>query len=197
MKLQSIAKGKGLRHRIKLGLVGTILGERPSDIVSVLFYRPELFGGHLGRYVHALLRGTSEWTLGERELFATYISHCNSCRFCTASHRAVADRALGADVVSAVLADYRTAPISEGVRAVLELLEKLSSDPVGIAGEDIDRVFAAGVSARALETAIHIACAFNVINRVADALGFDTPTASLLAKEAEILIKRGYAPPPF
>jgi uncharacterized peroxidase-related enzyme len=197
VKLQRIAKGKGLRHRIKLGLVTTIMGEAPSDVLKVLFYRPELFGAHLGRYVHALLRGPSEWTLGERELFAMFVSHCNSCEFCTASHRAVAERALGAHVVNAVLSDHRSAPVSDGVRAVLAFLEKLSSDPLGIAGEDMDRVFAAGVSARGVETAIHIACVFNVINRVADALGFDTPTANLLAKEAEILIKRGYKPPPF
>jgi uncharacterized peroxidase-related enzyme len=190
-------KGTGLGHKVRLGIVKFALGETPSDVVKALFYRPDLFGAPISHYCHALLRGPSEWTLGERELFAAFVSHRNSCEFCSNAHRAVATRALGAGVVDAVFEDHRTAPVSAGVRAVLEFLDKLSKEPTEIEAADVERTLSQGVSPAGLETAVHIAAVFNVINRVADALGFDIPSPSLLAKEAENLLKRGYKPMPF
>ena len=32
-------------------------------------------------YTHALMRGPSEWTVGERELFAAFVSRVNQCPF--------------------------------------------------------------------------------------------------------------------
>jgi uncharacterized peroxidase-related enzyme len=171
--------------------------EPPSDVLRALFYRPELFGAPISHYCHALMRGPSEWTLGERELFAAFVSHCNGCEFCTGAHRAVAVRALGVDVVTAVFQDYRNADVSQGVRAVLGFLYTLAQSPNAIGTADVQAVLDAGVSADALGTAIHIAAVFNVINRVADALGFDVPAASVVAKEAEHLFKHGYKPMPF
>jgi uncharacterized peroxidase-related enzyme len=197
MKLPGIHKGASFGQKLRLGIVRFAQRDEPSDVLKALFYRPDLFGAPIGRYCHALLRGPSEWTLGERELFATFVSHCNRCAFCTGMHQAVAIRALGAEVVNSVLADYRTAPVSEGVRAVLAFLDKLSKDPTGIGRTDLEATLNHGVSLSALETAVHIAAVFNVINRVADAMGFDIPPASVVAKEAESLLKRGYAPMPF
>ena len=37
-----------------------------------------------------MLRGPSDWTVGERELIAAFVSNLNQCRFCTTSHGAVA-----------------------------------------------------------------------------------------------------------
>jgi len=53
----------------------------PQDIVRTVLYRPELFGRPYRDLVHALLRGPSEWSAGERELFAAFTSQMNACRF--------------------------------------------------------------------------------------------------------------------
>jgi hypothetical protein len=53
----------------------------PLDVVKALNYRPELFGGPFSAMIHELLRGESEWSVGERELFAAYTAHLNSCPF--------------------------------------------------------------------------------------------------------------------
>jgi len=53
-----------------------------SDIGKALRYRPELFGGPFGEFLQQLMRGEdSEWTEGERELFATFVSAQNQCPF--------------------------------------------------------------------------------------------------------------------
>lgn len=48
------------------------------------------------------------------------------------------------------------------------------------------------MSDQAIEDAIHVCALFNIIDRVADALGFDIPTPEGFAQGADNLLKRGY-----
>ena len=56
-------------------------GMNPSDMRRLLLYRSELFGDPMSVAFHELLRGPSEWSVGERELFAAYVSAQNQCPF--------------------------------------------------------------------------------------------------------------------
>jgi uncharacterized peroxidase-related enzyme len=192
MRLPRVSRGAGIGHRLKLGAIRLVGGGPPSDVVRLLLYRSEFFGAPMRRYIHGILRGKSEWTVGERELFAAFVSQGNRCAFCTAAHRAVAERALGDGVVRAALDDFRRAPVSGPVRAVLGLLERLARAPGSVGEAELRAALDAGVSPEGLETALHIAAAFNVINRVADALGFDLPPPDVFEREADTLLRLGY-----
>lgn len=50
-------------------------------VVKTLTYRPELFGGPFSDALDAAMRGPSEWSPGERELFAAFTSLLNQCPF--------------------------------------------------------------------------------------------------------------------
>jgi len=52
-----------------------------SDIGQALRYRPDLFGGPFSELCQRLMRGRSEWTAGERELFAAFVSSQRRCPF--------------------------------------------------------------------------------------------------------------------
>ncbi len=52
-----------------------------SDIGQALQYRPELFGGPFSALLQDLMRGPSEWSVGERELFAAFASSLRQCPF--------------------------------------------------------------------------------------------------------------------
>jgi hypothetical protein len=52
-----------------------------SDIGQALQYRPELFGGPFSELLQTMMRGPSEWTVGERELFAAFSSSLRQCPF--------------------------------------------------------------------------------------------------------------------
>jgi hypothetical protein len=52
-----------------------------SDIGMALRYRPELFGASFSELLQGLMRGPSEWSVGERELFAAFVSAQNQCPF--------------------------------------------------------------------------------------------------------------------
>jgi alkylhydroperoxidase family enzyme len=98
-------------------------------------------------------------------------------------------------LVEAVLDDWQSAPLDQKVGAVLGLLEKLTLAPERTADEDVERVRAAGVSDEAIEDAILVCALFNIINRLADALDFDTSLSSkpeIVAKGAQALLKFGY-----
>ena len=93
----------------------------------------------------------------------------------------------------AVLEDYRHAPIDERLRATLAFLEKLTLHPEEVGPEDAAAARAAGVSDAALEEAIHVCALFNIIDRMADALGFEVPPAGVTERVVGVLLKRGYA----
>lgn len=50
-------------------------------VIKTLLYRPELFGRPFSDTLDVAMRGPSEWSAGERELFAGFASHLNQCLF--------------------------------------------------------------------------------------------------------------------
>jgi len=52
-----------------------------SDISLALRYRPELFGQPFSELLQEVMKGPSEWTEAERELFAAFVSAQNQCPF--------------------------------------------------------------------------------------------------------------------
>ena len=91
-----------------------------------------------------------------------------------------------------MLADHRTAPIEPGLRATLDLLQKATLAPSEVSAADVDAVRAAGVSEEAIEDALAVCACFNLIDRVADSLGFDLPPAEVHAGYAEQFLLEGY-----
>ena len=93
-----------------------------------------------------------------------------------------------------MLDDYKTAPVSEKVRATLGLLEKMTLDHGSLGPEDVRDVLRTGVSTQAVEDALEVAFLFNIYDRLADAMGWDVPAASggYYAVAARRLLKSGY-----
>jgi len=99
---------------------------------------------------------------------------------------------MGDEITRAVLDDWGTAPIDKKLRAALNLIEKLTLRPDRIESADIDALRADGLSDEAIEDAIHVTVLFNIMDRIADSLGFEIPTAKGFARAADVLLKRGY-----
>ena len=95
-------------------------------------------------------------------------------------------------MTQAIIDDWRTAPINKKLYAALNFIEKLTLTPEEIKVEDIDALRVEGLSDEAIEDVIHVTVAFNIIDRIADALGFEIPTTEGFANMADVLLKRGY-----
>ena len=73
-----------LRHKPEMAAQIDGLRERDgyvSDISLALRYRPELFGRPASAYFQEVMKGPSEWSEAERELFAAFVSKLNQCPF--------------------------------------------------------------------------------------------------------------------
>lgn len=49
--------------------------------VAVMSYHRDLFGKYLAGCFQEAMRGATEWTAGETELFAAFVSQLNKCQF--------------------------------------------------------------------------------------------------------------------
>ena len=74
-------------------------------------------------------------------------------------------------LVEALQKDYKTAPISEQDRAMLDYVVKLTKDATRVSPDDHAKLRKVGFDDKATLQITLIASWFNYINRVADALG--------------------------
>jgi len=74
-------------------------------------------------------------------------------------------------LVDAIRTDYRTAPIDERDRVMLDYVDQITRDATRITPEHHQRLRQAGFDDRGILQITLIASWFNYINRVADALG--------------------------
>ncbi|HLA12703.1 MAG TPA: hypothetical protein VJ023_19110 [Pyrinomonadaceae bacterium] len=75
------------------------------------------------------------------------------------------------NLVQALEEDYRTAPVSDQERVMLDYVVQLTKDATRISPQDHERLRSVGFDDRGILQITLIASWFNYINRVADALG--------------------------
>jgi len=81
MRLSNVARGDRLSAKMLYGVVRLMSGFRMADVVRTLQYHRHLFGRPHSAHTQAVMRGPSEWSIGERELFAAFVSRLNQCHF--------------------------------------------------------------------------------------------------------------------
>lgn len=74
-------------------------------------------------------------------------------------------------LIAALRQDYKTAPISQQDRVMLDYVVQLTRDAVRLTPQDHDKLRAVGFDDQAILQITLIASWFNYINRAADALG--------------------------
>lgn len=91
-----------------------------------------------------------------------------------------------------MLADYRTAPVSGQMRAMLSLLETFTLHPDEMTAKRVRETMAAGVSREAIRDAFYVAFLFNTYDRLADTLGWELPDERYYLGAGQRLLKHGY-----
>lgn len=81
MRLACLESGHDPGEARVLGLIREQRGLEPPDVLKTLHYRPELFGRPFSETLDLAMRGPSDWSPGERELFAGFVSALNQCPF--------------------------------------------------------------------------------------------------------------------
>ena len=81
MRLERVRRGHKLKQKFLLAMIRLVGRREPPDVLKTLLYRPGLFGDRFSELCQATLRGPSSWSVGERELFAAFVSRQNRCVF--------------------------------------------------------------------------------------------------------------------
>jgi hypothetical protein len=81
MRLDVVDHGHAPGEAALLAEIRERSGREPLGVVKTLLYRPELFGFPFSNELDHVMRGPSDWSAGERELFAGFTSLLNQCPF--------------------------------------------------------------------------------------------------------------------
>jgi alkylhydroperoxidase family enzyme len=76
---------------------------------------------------------------------------------------------------------------------MLGFLEVMTLEPSALDASHAETLAAAGVSREAADDAVMVAVLFNMIDRVADSLGFEIPSPEAFKASTKMLLSRGYA----
>ena len=106
------------------------------------------------------------------------------------AHGAVASFEFGTDKVNAWLT--QEPDVGGKLGAMLRFIRTMTLTPEALGADDVRAVRAAGVSDAAFDDALHVALMFNIINRVADGLGFEVSEEAHFVDSARALLRFGY-----
>src|SRR6202044_49246 len=120
MRLRVLDSGHGFGTKALFALIRTVSRQPVLDVVKLVKYRADFYGNPMSAVTQEAMRGPSAWSVGDRELMATFVAKTNQCEYWTKADSAVAQRAYGdAKQVRGVLSDLDAATIGEPLRATL------------------------------------------------------------------------------
>ena len=171
------------------------LPEGLPGITGLLAFRPET-AAPMRTLSEFLLRGPNSLSSAEREIIATYTSSQNDCYFCQMGHGAAAAHHLGGnlELIDQVKHDFRSAPISDKLKALLAIAGQVQKGGKHVTAEDIERARQTGATDLEIHDTVLIAAAFCMYNRYVDGLATSFPRDpdAYLAMGAR-LAEQGYA----
>jgi uncharacterized peroxidase-related enzyme len=168
--------------------------ENLPGIRALLAFRPET-AEPLGALAEILLRDDTGISRADREIIATYVSYLNDCFYCHHSHGAIATCYLNGDegLVNAIRRDYKTAPISEKLKSLLQIAGKVQKSGKAVLREDIENAKQQGATDRDIHDTVLIAAAFCLFNRYVDGLASIAPQdLSTYPLRAQQIVDNGY-----
>jgi uncharacterized peroxidase-related enzyme len=162
-------------------------------ITGLLEYRQDT-AAPIRELTQILLRGESTLTQGERELIASLVSSRNQCTFCTTAHTAAADLLLGEHLTcERVKQDFETAPVSDKMKALLNIAAMVQQNGKNVTSDAIDRAKNAGATDREIHDTVLIAALFCLYNKYVDGLASATPTdPGFYEKLGDRIVHHGY-----
>ena len=192
MRLEVLNTGYPLGIKILFRFIRLVSGFPLPDAARLGFYRPDFYGKLMKAFTHESMRGSSSWSVGDRELMAVYVSKLNECKFCIGAHTETSSRAYqDKGKVADVLSNLETAPVGEPLKSTLRMIGKLTQQHE-ISVKDMRSLLSAGASPSQVEDALAVCFAFNTTNRLADAFGFDMLSKKGFEAGAKYLLNRGY-----
>jgi hypothetical protein len=81
MRLSVIDHGHTFGQKVLLKFIRLVSGFAAPDVIKTLMYRKRFFGDQQSKLTQLVMRGPSDWSVFDREMFAAYVSRLNQCVF--------------------------------------------------------------------------------------------------------------------
>jgi uncharacterized peroxidase-related enzyme len=153
------------------------VSEEVPGMGGLLLFKPST-GLKFSELAEQILRGPSPLSESEREMIAVLVSSRNECLYCAHSHAATAAHLLDGDyeTVWSVVADPESSPVTDKMRALLNIAAKVQRSGLEVTAEDVAHARAAGAGDEDIHDAVLVAAFFSMANRYVDGLAAITPT---------------------
>jgi hypothetical protein len=181
MRLSVLDHGHRLRARLFLIATARMSRVASPDIVKMFMYRPDFFARPLLDLSVQAMRGPSYWTAGEREYLAMCTAELHQCPFCQVTHTELTRLASHGEIDPGDPSSLRPELV-----AIQQFLEKITRNEAE----------AVELPARAVMEALHVNLVWNIVNRLANAFGFELLEGQL-ASGTRSLHRFGYRFPGF
>ncbi len=192
MRLQNVEKGDGFFQALLFRFISMVSGMRLPDAARIVMYHQDFYGKPMTTWTQAAMRGDSNWSVGERELFAAMTAKWNSCTFCIQAHSAIASLVLDKTMVNAALEDFRQAKLSPRLHTILVFLEIFTNTPDELTVEHIRTLLRNGITQQEVEDAMAVVTLFSITVRLADTLNFAILNDKDSSKGADRMLAQGY-----
>lgn len=163
MRLSILDDGHRRRAKLFLAATSTLSRVDSPDIVKMLLYRPGFLTRPLLELTADAMRGPSYWTAGEREYLAMRTAQLHQCPFCIDTHAELTRLAGHGEIDPDDPASARPE-----LHQVREFLDDVTRNP-----DHVDTSDVSGLPEQAVVEALHVHLVWNVVNRLANAFGFE------------------------
>lgn len=152
--------------RVRIGQIADRSGFVPNVFLSMI-HRPAELAAFLD-YHDALMERDSGLTKAEREMIVVATSAANDCLYCVVAHGAILRvRARDTEISDRIAANYRTAPVTDRQRAMLDFAVRLGRNPEQIGEAEIEGLRAHGFDDDDIWDIGSITALFALSNRLA------------------------------
>jgi uncharacterized peroxidase-related enzyme len=108
------------------------------NIFAALAWRPDEARAFFAMHDALMDKETPGLSKADRELIVVATSAVNDCLYCVVAHGAVARvRARDPYIADQVAVDWRKAPVSPRMHAVLEVATRLAAEPAAVTADDL------------------------------------------------------------
>jgi uncharacterized peroxidase-related enzyme len=138
------------------------------NIFAALAWQPDEARSFFTMHDALMDKDTPGLTTADRELIVVATSAVNDCLYCVVAHGAVARiRAKDPYIADQVAVDWRKAPLSPRMHAVLEVATRLAADPAAVTEADLELLAGHGLSEEDVWDVGMITSFFALSNRLA------------------------------
>jgi hypothetical protein len=81
MRLAILDRSHSFSTKALFALIRAVSRQPVLDVIKLVKYRADFYGRPMQRGTHEVMRGSSAWSVGDRELMAAVVSKMNECEF--------------------------------------------------------------------------------------------------------------------